>query len=98
VRYDPTVEDSDANWAAGNIGYYYWSFLAAHKNTALFGPKWRVLSECVDRPAEMWLMSDWFKNGCPVFPHNFGHAQGVLVLFCDEHAKPVIGRPIDNFR
>ncbi len=96
--YDPTTLDTEENWAAGNIAYYYWSFLRAHANTMPFNAKARVLSEAWPTPSEAWLMSDWFKSGCPVFPHNFPHARGVLVLFVDGHAKPVIGRPIDTFR
>jgi prepilin-type N-terminal cleavage/methylation domain-containing protein/prepilin-type processing-associated H-X9-DG protein len=97
-QYDPTVENTDANWQQGNIGYYYWSFIAAHANTPLFASKVRVLSAiCNENPCERWLMSDWFKQGCPVFPHQNPHALGLHVLFLDGHVKSIHGRPIDNF-
>ena len=96
--YDPTVLHSEDNWARGNIGYYYWSFLKGHPNTVQFTSKVRILSEAWDAPCEAWLMSDWFKHSCPVFPHAFPHARGVLVLFLDGHVKAIIGRPIDTFR
>lgn len=96
--YDATVENTDANWAQGNIGYYYWSFLAAHPNTNLFQSRARVLWEGWDEPSATWLMSDWFKRGVPLFPHGYPHAQGLHVLFLDGHVKPVFGQPLAQFR
>ena len=83
---------TDANWAAGNICYCYYSFLVG-------GPPFaaRVLTEADDYPSERWLMSDPFRNGCKYFPHAYPHARGLHILFLDGHVKPLIGRPRDVF-
>jgi len=102
VQDDPTVENTDANWEAGNIGYYYWSICNAHKNTKSleqFCPN--ILSEKTEYPSERWLMSDWFKKGCIQFPHGMkiGEDVGGLlhVLYLDGHARSIAGRPVDQW-
>jgi len=93
------LRNTDANWAVGNICYYYYSFLV---NCSSSGPgnnfRARVLTEACDQPAETWLMGDPFRNGCPWFPHGYNHARGLHVLYVDGHVKPIIGRPRDIYR
>ncbi len=104
AQWASELRNTDANWNAGNICYYYFSFLGDPPNPTPWGgggglsfPP-RVLSECCEFPADMWLMSDPFRSGCPYFPHAYQHARGLHVLFVDGHVKPIIGRPIDTFR
>jgi prepilin-type N-terminal cleavage/methylation domain-containing protein/prepilin-type processing-associated H-X9-DG protein len=101
AAWDPTLSATPANWAAGNIGYYYWSYLGCNAdiggNTSPFMAWRRVLAECVDAPCDCWLMSDPFKQG-KIFPHGFAHASMLNVLFLDGHMKPMKGRPMDLFR
>ena len=93
------LRNTDENWAAGDICYYYYSFL---QTNAPPGPGGiftaRTLTEMVDTPAATWMMSDPFANGCPWFPHAYNHARGLHVLLVDGHVKPLIGRPRDLFR
>jgi len=93
------LRNTDANWAAGNIAYYYYSFLV---NCTSSGPgnnfQARVLSEICETPSETWLMSDPFRTGFGWFPHAYNHARGLHVLYLDGHVKPAIGRPRDIYR
>lgn len=101
-----TLRTTDANWAAGNIAYFYYSYLGNAEgwqtpwrptapNNIGFPP--RILSQVDDDPSRRWLMSDPFRSGTPFFPHAFGHAEGLHILYLDGHVKPLVGRPIDNF-
>lgn len=96
-RFDPAVAETDANWQAGNIGYYYWSYATAHANVPSFSPKARTLTLKRRNPSETWVMSDWFKAGC-LFPHTGTMGSLLLVSFLDGHTQVVYGRPIDAFR
>jgi len=49
------------------------------------------------RPAERWVMSDFFRKGAP-FPHGRRHAQGINVLYLDGRVDFMFGRPQSNFR
>ena len=92
-----SIIETDANWAAGNISYKYYSAENVCPRTPMFAP--RTLSEADD--AGCWLMSDWFRKKVPVWPHmrpKGGEAGGILVLHLDGHVKYTVGRPIDNFR
>ena len=92
-----SIIDTDANWAAGNISYKYYSGLNISPRTPMMTP--RTLSE-MDDP-ECWLMSDWFRKKVPVWPHmrpKGGAAGGILVLHLDGHVKYTVGRPIDSFQ
>jgi prepilin-type N-terminal cleavage/methylation domain-containing protein/prepilin-type processing-associated H-X9-DG protein len=90
---------TDENWNAGNICYYYYSFLVSNIPPGPGGVfTARTLTECCDTPAEVWLMSDPFMNGARWFPHAYDHARGINVLMVDGHTKPLIGRPRDLFR
>jgi prepilin-type N-terminal cleavage/methylation domain-containing protein/prepilin-type processing-associated H-X9-DG protein len=105
VQWANGLRNTDANWGVGNICYYYYSFINTTGAQTPWGPgpggksfPARVLSECCEFPSEMWLMSDPFRNGCPYFPHAYGHAKGLHVLYLDGHVKPYIGRPIDGYQ
>ena len=93
------LRNTDQNWAAGNIAYYYYSFLV---NCSSSGPgnsfQARVLSEVCDDPCEVWLMSDPFRTGFSWYPHGYSHARGLHVLYLAGHVKPMIGRPRDVYR
>ncbi len=90
------LNNTDENWNLGNICYHYYSWFQTTPPVQPFA--WRVLTECVEAPADMWMMSDPFRNGCPYFPHAYPHARGLHVLYVDGHVKVAIGRPRDNFR
>ncbi len=92
-----SIISTDANWAAGNISYKYFSFLFVDPRTPGMTP--RILSEASD--SQCWLMSDWFRKKCPIWPHKRpkgGAAGGILVSFLDGHVKYTVGRPIDSYR
>ena len=50
--------------------------------------------------ADAWVYSDWFKNGCPVWPHmrQGGPTGGILALRLDNSVAHYYGRPRDNFK
>jgi prepilin-type processing-associated H-X9-DG protein len=105
VQWANGLRNTDANWNAGNICYYYYSFINTSGAQTPWGPgpgglsfARRTLTECCAFPSEFWLMSDPFRNGCPYFPHAYDHARGLHILYLDGHVKPSIGRPIDNYR
>ena len=92
-----SVIESDANWQAGRITYKYYSWLMTDPWAQTFTP--RILSEADDPGC--WLMSDWFRKKCPVWPHmrpKGGEAGGILVLHLDGHVKYAVGEPGQNFQ
>jgi len=93
----PTIANTDANWAAGNIGYYYWSFLQAHSNVPAFSSKVRTLRETHVDVTEKWVLSDCFRGGFN-FPHRISAHTLLLTAYMDGHVDISPGRPIDNFR
>jgi len=91
---DLTVLNTQENWDAGNISYLYFSFSERDPARPLFAPR-----QLTERSApNSWLVSDWFKNRFPTFPHGFGHAQVLQVICLDGHAEVIRGRPIDSYR
>jgi prepilin-type N-terminal cleavage/methylation domain-containing protein len=92
-----SIVESDANWAAGNISYKYYSFLAQDARNPGFQP--RLLAEMSD--SQCWLMSDWFRKKCPTWPHmrpKGGEGGGILVLHLDSHVKYNAGQPINYYK
>jgi len=89
-----SVIDSDANWAAYRITYKYYSWTLldpwAKSMTS------RLLSESSD--GDSWLMSDWFRKKCPVWPHQRSKAAGILVQYLDGHVEFIAGEPINSFK
>jgi prepilin-type N-terminal cleavage/methylation domain-containing protein len=91
-----SVVNTDANWAAGNIPYRYYSFRGPPA-TSGFVP--RALTE--HDPGSAWIMSDWFRKNVPIWPHmrsNGGSGGGLLVLHLDNSVCYTLGQPISNFR
>lgn len=102
------LENTSTNWNAGNIGYYYYSFLTG---SAPFTP--RVLGEqgCFQSwasttpvstqtdPCQIWLMSDPFSPNGTTFPHGFkGGVNGIIfVLYLDGHVHPNHGQPKNGY-
>lgn len=92
------LSNTDANWAVGNISYFYYSFnLTWQSQIPGQVMDARSLSLSDPSPSTRWLLSDPFMNGVPYFPHQYQSARGLLVVYLDGHVKPVIGRPIDLY-
>ena len=89
-----SVINTDANWAAYRIPYKYYSWLLPDLWAKSLPP--RLLYESSD--ADCWLMSDWFRKECPVWPHKRGKAEGILILYLDGHVKFVAGQPVNSFK
>jgi prepilin-type N-terminal cleavage/methylation domain-containing protein len=90
-----SVVSTDANWAAYRITYKYYSWTSTDPWVGTKFPA-RLLYESSD-PA-CWLVSDWFRNACPVWPHQRDMAYGILVLSLDGHVKFTTGKPVDSFK
>jgi prepilin-type N-terminal cleavage/methylation domain-containing protein len=93
-----SIVNTDANWAAGNIPYRYYSFKGPAA-TALPAFVPRTLSER-DLPT-CWILSDWFRKNVPLWPHmraNGGSGGGILVLRLDNSVAYTTGQPMVNFR
>jgi prepilin-type N-terminal cleavage/methylation domain-containing protein len=88
-----SIVDTDTNWAAGRISYKYYSFAFPDPWAKEFAP--RILGECCD--SQCWLMSDWFRKQCPVWPHQRQKSGGILVLFLDSHVKFIAGAPSNSY-
>jgi prepilin-type N-terminal cleavage/methylation domain-containing protein len=90
-----SIIETDANWAAGSISYRYYSWTGTITPGMAFPP--RALTEMLD--PRSWVYSDWFKNGCPVWPHLRvgGPTGGILILRLDNSCEHLYGRPRDNF-
>ena len=103
------LDNTDANWAVGNIAYYYYSFLTGNNPFTA-----RILSEqgvtWIGTPSTdqlndqsdltmIWLMSDAFSPSSYTFPHGFqGGVNAILnVLYLDGHAKANHAQPKTNY-
>ncbi|MFQ6132114.1 MAG: DUF1559 domain-containing protein [Armatimonadota bacterium] len=99
--YDPTLAPTDANWALGNIGYFYWS----NTEASPYCPPFKALMPHVltmGSDPDMWLWSDAFgmklwQAGAP-FPHNLPRFWALNVAFMDGHVQSLHGRPRDIFK
>ena len=108
-QWGAALDDTDANWNVGNIGYYYYSFLTGNNPFTA-----RILSESgvtwVGTPSAsqianqsdftmIWLMSDAFSPNSYTFPHGFqGGVNAILnVLYLDGHAKANHAQPKTNY-
>jgi len=89
-----SVIGSDANWAAYRITYKYYSWALPDLWAKTMTP--RLLSESSD--ADCWLLSDWFRKKCPVWPHKRDKGGGILVQYLDGHVKFMAGEPINSFK
>lgn len=93
-----SIIETDANWAGGWISYRYFCFLAADPRNPNFAPQ--IIDDTAD--ADAWLMSDWFRKGCPKWPHGYnspkgGGNGGINVLHVDGHIKFITGKPKDTY-
>jgi len=89
-----SVINTDANWAAYRITYKYYSWTMQDPWAKSLMP--RILSEASD--ADCWMLSDWFRKKCPMWPHKRGKADGILVQYLDGHVKFVTGAPSKSFK
>jgi len=92
-----SVINTDANWAASNITYKYFSFTNPDLRLQNFPP--RVLST-KDDPSR-WLMSGWFRRACPIWPHcrrKGDEGGGVLVMRLDTSVNLVTGKPKQSYQ
>ncbi len=96
-----TLPNTDANWTAGNIAYYYYSFLVSQPGQSGLTPPYfwaRTLSMTDNSPSDRWLLSDVF-FGNAQFPHGFGPGSGIHVAYLDGHVKPwCSGKPVNNYQ
>ncbi len=101
-----SVINNEENRELGNISYIYWSFL---KNKEHGGTPWRdpaqfvprKLREGLPQPSKLWVWSDFFRQGSPIFPHNRKSGPqggGLNIAFMDGHVDIVFGRPQDSFQ
>lgn len=101
VAYNPLLAPTDANWAAGNIGYYYWSMYGIHAHTGPFLAAHPARQLTLASSTNLWLWSDVFgafywNQGAP-FVHNMPKWSFTNVAFMDGHVKSIAGRPVDVF-
>jgi len=109
-----SVIPSEANIAAGNISYVYWSFLA---NKGGANGTWREPSVFIPRilktggavavdplriVAKATTSERWvacdFFRQGAPFPHSRRHASGLNVLYQDGHVELVLGSPRKSFK
>ena len=102
VPYNPLLEPTDANWNAGNIGYYYWSMLGIHPHTGPFINRHPPRQLSLSSDPGLWMWSDvfgqfyWSQNA--PFLHNMPKWSFTNVAFMDGHVKSMPGRPVDIFQ
>jgi len=102
VPYNPLLEPTDANWAAGNIGYYYWSMYDIHPHTGPFINRHPPRQLTLNSDTDLWMWSDVFgafywQQGAP-FLHGMPKWSFTNVAFMDGHVKAMSGRPVDIFK
>ena len=88
-----SIIDTDENWAQGYISYRYFCFLETDARNKNFRPQ--IIRPT--SPADCWLMSDWFRQKTPYFPHQYKHRGGLNVLHVGGHVKFIHGRPKDTY-
>jgi prepilin-type N-terminal cleavage/methylation domain-containing protein/prepilin-type processing-associated H-X9-DG protein len=101
VPYDATLAPTDTNWAAGNIGYYYWSMYAVHAHTGPFVSVHPPRQLSLSSSTNLWMWSDVFgaffwNQGAP-FLHAMPKWSFTNVAFMDGHVKAMSGRPVEIF-
>jgi prepilin-type N-terminal cleavage/methylation domain-containing protein len=100
--WDPLLDNTDTNWSAGNIGYYYWSMYGVHPHTGPFVATHPPRKLCLASPPDLWMWSDVFgqffwSQGAP-FAHNMPKWSLTDVAFMDGHVASIPGRPVDIFK
>lgn len=101
VPYNPLLAPTEANWNAGNIGYYYWSMDDIHAHTGPFITRHPPRRLTLSSKADLWMWSDVFGafywNQNAPFAHNMPKWSLTNVAFMDGHVKSIPGRPVDIF-
>lgn len=102
AAYNPLLYPTPENWAAGNIGYYYWSMYGIHAHTGPFISRHPPRQLTLSAEADLWMWSDVFgqfywSQGAP-FAHGLGKWSFTNVAFMDGHCKAMRGRPVDIFK
>lgn len=100
--YDPTLEHTPENWAAGNIGYYFWSMDGIHPHTGPFISRHPPRRLTLASEPDLWMWSDVFgqffwSQGAP-FAHQMPKWSFTNVAFMDGHVKAISGRPVEVFK
>jgi len=102
VPYDASLAPTDANWATGNIGYYYWSMYGIHPHTGPFISVHPPRQLTLMSDTNLWMWSDVFgqffwSQGAP-FLHGMPKWSFTNVVFMDGHVKAMAGRPVEIFQ
>lgn len=71
------------------------SWLGKPKNAADQSKRYRQCK--ASSPAEMWVISDFFRRGAP-FPHIRKHAGGLNMCYLDGHVELQLGKPKNSYR
>jgi prepilin-type N-terminal cleavage/methylation domain-containing protein len=100
--WNPLLENTDANWNAGNIGFYYWSMDGIHPHTGPFVASHPPRRLTLASPPGLWMWSDVFgqfywSQGAP-FAHNMPKWSLTHAAFMDGHVESKPGRPVDIFK
>ena len=95
-----SVVNTDENWERRYITYKYFSVTRRDPRMSLplrLSEYPHLLRS--DSPASRWLMSDWVREGVPVFPHGErgGWGGGRNVLFVDTSVQFVRHRTLNAF-
>ncbi|MDI9587318.1 MAG: DUF1559 domain-containing protein [Acidobacteriota bacterium] len=102
VPYNPLLENTDANWTAGNIGYYFFSMLDIHPHTGPFITRHPPRQLTLSSDTDLWMWSDVFGafywNQNAPFSHGMPKWSFTNVAFVDGHVKAMSGRPVDIFK
>jgi prepilin-type N-terminal cleavage/methylation domain-containing protein/prepilin-type processing-associated H-X9-DG protein len=101
VQYDALLAPTDANWTAGNIGYYFWSMVGIHAHTGPFVTVHPPRQLTLSSDAGLWMWSDvfgaFFWNQNAPFLHGMPKWSFTNVAFMDGHVKAISGRPVEIF-
>lgn len=100
--YDPTLAHTPDNWAAGNVGYYFWSMDGIHPHTGPFIVRHPPRRLSLASEPDLWMWSDVFgqffwSQGAP-FAHQMPKWSFTNVAFMDGHVKAISGRPVEVFK
>ncbi|HOM83342.1 MAG TPA: prepilin-type N-terminal cleavage/methylation domain-containing protein [Armatimonadota bacterium] len=99
---NPLLNNTDDNWNAGNIGYYFWSSWGFHEHTGPFLDRHPPRQLTLSHDPDLWMWSDvfgafyWQQNIS--FSHNMPKWSFTNVAFMDGHVKSVSGRPVEIFK
>jgi prepilin-type N-terminal cleavage/methylation domain-containing protein/prepilin-type processing-associated H-X9-DG protein len=104
---------TEANWAAGNIGYYIFSFDGLPGSVTPGQPNqqtwidWQFIRQRVwgnytrilteQDPTDYWLMSDFFSQPTGIMIHESGIAS-MNVVFLDGHVKKITQPAVAAFK